>query len=196
MASLLHWWVNLVLHGHIPLQLFPHPFHYTISLQVNFICQHVRKNTMAMGGLQVIVFGDFYQLPPVPNAWTGDPANYCFQSKLWDIIIPHKIILQHVLRQDNEDFIRAISETARGCPSTVTVEFINHLNHNIPRETLLYSKRIDVAIANHERLLQMEGEIMSYNSSDNPTLSKRLRKSVDAPPHSVSQSWGPCSINS
>ena len=169
-ASLLHWWVKLVPRVHIPRQLFPYPFHYTISLQVNFICQHVRKNNMTMGGLQVIVFGDFYQSPLVPNAWTGDPANYCFQSKLWDRFIPHKITLHHVVRQDNEDFIRAISETSRGCPSTVTVEFINHLNHNMPWKTLLYSKRIDLDIANHKWLLQMEGEIMSYNSSDSLTL--------------------------
>ena len=153
----------------------------SMSLQVNVVCQHVRKNQRAMGGLQTIVFGDFYQLPPVPNAWTADPANYCFQSKLWPIIIPHKVILHEVVRQQNEEFIRAVSETARGCPSESTIHFINQLNQTRPRQTLLYSRRIDVQMANHDKLLQMEGELMTYTSSDNPNVSKKLRRSVDAP---------------
>ena len=35
------------------------------------------------GGLQVIVVGDFYQLPPVPNWYCSDPGDWAFNSQVW-----------------------------------------------------------------------------------------------------------------
>ena len=32
-----------------------------------------------MEDFQVAVLGDFYQLPPVPNAWNPDDAVFCFK---------------------------------------------------------------------------------------------------------------------
>lgn len=41
------------------------------------ILKKEKGNTLPMGGVQVIMSGDFYQLPPVKDKW-------CFQTKIWD----------------------------------------------------------------------------------------------------------------
>ena len=52
------------------------------------MCQSVRENNRPFGGLQVVALGDFFQLRPVPNRWTRDPGEYCFQAPAWRILLP------------------------------------------------------------------------------------------------------------
>ena len=47
---------------------------------VDEICRIVRKSSAAFGGMQVILSGDFYQLPPVPDMGHGDSGEFLFSS--------------------------------------------------------------------------------------------------------------------
>ena len=134
-----------------------------------------------MGGVQVIALGDFYQLKPVPNKWTGDPGNYCFLSNVWPFLFPHAVVLRNVHRQDNMEFITAISETARGCPSDATVEIIKALNEPRSHAAKLYARRMDVYISNHDSLKAVDGQLHTLKSLDNEHVSPKVRASVDAP---------------
>lgn len=49
---------------------------------IQYIAQNVRNSEYVFGGLQVLAFGDFLQLPPVPSVM--DNGEYSFQSALWD----------------------------------------------------------------------------------------------------------------
>jgi len=44
------------------------------------ICRIVRKGSAVFGGMQVILSGDFYQLPPVPDMGHGDSEEFLFSS--------------------------------------------------------------------------------------------------------------------
>lgn len=46
--------------------------------RLNGLLQKVRENDKPFGGVQVIAFGDFLQLPP-----EGEVPSYCFESKAW-----------------------------------------------------------------------------------------------------------------
>jgi hypothetical protein len=59
-------------------------------------------------------FGDFFQLPPVPNELIGDYGKFCFESKIWDTSFPHHIDLKTIYRQAEQDLIHAVSDLARG----------------------------------------------------------------------------------
>ena len=41
-------------------------------------------------------FGDFKQLPPVPDTMHLDPGDYCFQSEEFVKALPHRVILKQV----------------------------------------------------------------------------------------------------
>ena len=50
--------------------------------QLDCICRHLRRlENILIGGLQVVLVGDFRQLKPVPNVLSLDAGEYCFTSK-------------------------------------------------------------------------------------------------------------------
>jgi len=49
---------------------------------VDTICRTVRGNGEAFGGLQIILVGDFFQLPPI--AGRGEMSRFAFESNSWD----------------------------------------------------------------------------------------------------------------
>ena len=48
--------------------------------QLEFICRSLRDKEKVFGGIQLIFFGDFKQLKPVPNYLKYDAGDYCFNS--------------------------------------------------------------------------------------------------------------------
>ena len=82
---------------------------------LEYICRHTRKHKKYFGSLQVIVIGDFFQLPPVPDLLKGDKGQYCFLSeKFQNIFQKHFVVLTDVLRQTEVDFITCINEVSKG----------------------------------------------------------------------------------
>ena len=89
-------------------------------------------NDLPMEGIQTVVFEDFYQLPPVPNHFLGDSGNYASQFPIWPVLCPHKVVLTQLQRQNDRQLISTIHETARGCPTTETLQFLGTLSSEDP----------------------------------------------------------------
>ena len=65
------------------------------------IAQTMRKNPRPWGGIQLIVTGDFFQLPPVQK--NGGPSVcFCFDAKRWQETIDLSVNLTKVFRQKDE----------------------------------------------------------------------------------------------
>jgi ATP-dependent DNA helicase PIF1 len=69
---------------------------------VNEVCKLIRRNDRPFGGIQIILFGDFFQLPPV----NGD---FCFNSKAWTELKLTNVILKKVFRQSDEVFVNLLN---------------------------------------------------------------------------------------
>ena len=134
-----------------------------------------------MGGIQIIATGDFYLLSSVPNKWISDSGDYIFQSNLWVTLVPHKYILSEVQRQEEEEFINAISETARGAVSQQTVQLLTSLDDGRDRDIHLFARKLDVSLHNHSKLYSIPGEPRIYISEEGRGISTKMRKSVDVP---------------
>ena len=66
------------------------------------------------GGIQVILCGDFFQLPPVG---AGAESKFCFESPVWDELLGGKdgmIVLDKVFRQKDGPFVRILNDMRRG----------------------------------------------------------------------------------
>lgn len=68
------------------------------------------------GGVQVVFFGDLFQLPPVMDDAMSQIYRekydnpYFFQAEVFDCVKPKYIMLEKIYRQSNEDFIRLLQK--------------------------------------------------------------------------------------
>lgn len=61
------------------------------------IARIIRNNGRPFGGIQLVITGDFFQLPPVPDH--GKVAKFSFDAATWNTSIEHTIGLTQVFRQ-------------------------------------------------------------------------------------------------
>jgi len=71
---------------------------------INEVLQGVRENEAPFGGIQILLFGDFFQLPPV-----DDKRTYCFKSHTWQDLNLKTIILKDTKRQSEKELIDALN---------------------------------------------------------------------------------------
>lgn len=58
----------------------------------------IRNNGRPWGGIQLVITGDFFQLPPVPDGKAAQ-AKFAFEAATWSTSIDHTIGLTEVFRQ-------------------------------------------------------------------------------------------------
>lgn len=122
------------------------------------ICRHTRKHNKYFGSLQVIVIGDFFQLPPVPDLLKGDKGQYCFLSeKFQNIFQKHFVVLTDVLRQTEVDFITCINEVSKGTLlSEESLALLQRMKRPLPPgppPVRLCAKKIDCDVFNASKFL-------------------------------------------
>jgi ATP-dependent exoDNAse (exonuclease V) alpha subunit len=89
---------------------------------INELFKLIKSNLLPFGGIQVILVGDFHQLPPIRG-------NYCFTSAIWDELKLHNIILTDLIRQKDDLILQEILEELRiGTISDKTFETLKSLN--------------------------------------------------------------------
>ena len=82
---------------------------------VNWRLRQVRDNDEPFGGVQIIMFGDLYQLPPVVKKKEKKALNIYYQHPYFfcaDVFkrCPFRIVeLTHVFRQTDENFVRLLN---------------------------------------------------------------------------------------
>ena len=89
---------------------------------INMRLQQVMHNSSPFGGKQIILVGDFFQLPPVVKTETESDylnrefgGHYAFQTDLWQQADFHCVCLQKVQRQkDDETFMSILNDLRYG----------------------------------------------------------------------------------
>jgi ATP-dependent DNA helicase PIF1 len=59
----------------------------------------IRNNGRPWGGIQLVITGDFFQLPPVPDGDKKREMKFSFEAATWNTSIDHTIGLTEVFRQ-------------------------------------------------------------------------------------------------
>jgi ATP-dependent DNA helicase PIF1 len=134
--------------------------------KLHLIAQAIRYNQKFFGGIQLILVGDFSQLPPISK---NKKINYCFQSSLWENI-KHTIMLTTIIRQKNLDFQKCLQEVRINKCSEKTLELLNSrvgLEYNEKSDiipTTLFTTRENVSNMNNKNLLKLKQEIHKYQA--------------------------------
>lgn len=161
------------------------------------IARIIRCDQRPFGGLQLIVVGDFMQLPPVRIASEFENKNFCFQSDVWEAAGLNTgdgtVYLEMVVRQDDQEFVKYLNEVRVGILSP---GFQRQLQLCMPPfkpkptngiiPTKLYATNKQVDNENMQHLLALPGEAVVMVAQDKwkttpskPSMSPLFREGVE-----------------
>lgn len=152
---------------------------------INKILKYFKQNEAPFGGIQVVVSGDFFQLPPVTDTTEESRDKFCFMSDAWleaDFTICY---LTQQFRQTDNQLTEILNEIRAQKVSEKSIEALwNAQNNQLTGEvTKLFTHNVDVDEINREYFEALPGKSKSFKgvSKGNPKLKEVLTKSVLAP---------------
>jgi ATP-dependent DNA helicase PIF1 len=141
--------------------------------KLEYIARTVRKNDSPFGGIQLILTGDFLQLPPVSPSSTGEnrDALRAFQADSWSRCVQEYICLRTVFRQNDREFIVALAKIRLGCIDEDTTKLLTTLTRELsPQDegepVNLYATKARADMYNNGRLEKLSGETYTYTADD------------------------------
>lgn len=133
------------------------------------VARIIRNNGRPFGGIQLVVTGDFFQLPPVPEK--NSVAKFAFDAATWNTCIQHTILLTHVFRQKDPTFANMLNEMRLGNLSQNSIAEFKKLQRPLQftddvDATELFPTRGEVDMANNTRMHRLSGQVMTYQATD------------------------------
>jgi ATP-dependent DNA helicase PIF1 len=135
--------------------------------KLNELAKKIRSNKKPFGGMQVLLVGDFYQLPPVNRS--DEPTKFAFEAVAWKELITSSIELTIIQRQKDEVFQRVLKEARVGGLSKESCKLLSGYQGREWREqkikpTLLFPRRAEVDMINDTNLRALTGRRYSYKA--------------------------------
>lgn len=152
-------------------------FHSYRLDMVNQICKMARQDPRPFGGLQVILCGDFFQLPPI-NEKEFEGSNFAYKSDAWEELDVTVCYLDEQHRQLDDSFLKVLNDIRSQDVSEYTFEKLaDRLNkrlaeHMIP--TKLYTHNADVDGINNFELEKIDKPVHQY-----PMITRGKKELVD-----------------
>ena len=154
---------------------------------IDEICRLVRKEPdIPFGGIQLIMSGDFFQLPPI-NRGDSRAGSFVVNSNVWQELDPVICYLQEQHRQDDEQLIEILNAMRSGGIRRHHAEVLLARTEVHPDEfeklTELHTVNIDVDSMNEAKLTELDGDEVSYEQTTTGSESyvENLQRSVLAP---------------
>ena len=149
---------------------------------VEAVCREVKQCPEPFGGLQVVLVGDFFQLPPISKI-----INFAYQSSVWERANPLVCYLTEQYRQDDNNFLAVLAAIRGQTFNDSHRRYIaarkitaNQAPDGVPK---LYSHNIDVDRVNSELLAKLPSQARTFNmeSSGAGKLIAALKKGCLSP---------------
>lgn len=140
--------------------------------KLNAVATSVRASLAVFGGLQVILVGDFHQLPPVYKRDDSDAPpekEFAFEAQTWKDLNLHTIQLTEIVRQSDPLFQQLLMEARSGKLSDISYRVLQQrLSAKWDtlkiKPTLLFSRRAEVEMINEANLKALKGPKFSYEA--------------------------------
>lgn len=154
---------------------------------VDQVCREVRESDEPFGGIQLIMSGDFFQLPPI-NREDSLRGGFVVGSKVWQEIDPVIIYLDEQFRQkEGDDLLDILTSMRSGDLRRRHAELLLGRADAVPPVgmvlTELHTVNVDVDRVNEVQLARLDGDelIYSQHSTGSQNYVESLQRSVLAP---------------
>ena len=154
---------------------------------VDEVCRLVRKEPdIPFGGIQIIMSGDFFQLPPI-NRGDSRAGSFVVNSDVWQELDPVICYLEEQHRQDDETLIGILNAIRAGDVRRHHAETLLARTEVFPDDleqlTELHTVNIDVDSMNEAKLRELDEDEISYeqSSTGSENYVETLQRSVLAP---------------
>ncbi len=150
----------------------------------NAVCKRVKGNKLAFGGLQVVLCGDFFQLPPVTR---GGEASFIYGTDAWEELGLNVLYLSEQHRQTDDSLVDILTAVRAG---EIEADHFEHLQARLNAElhtdvipTRLHTHNVNVDRVNAVELEKLAGKAHAFEmvTSGNEKLVDPLRNSCLAP---------------
>ncbi|MDO8522801.1 MAG: PIF1 family DEAD/DEAH box helicase [bacterium] len=164
---------------------------------IDAVCREIKQNSAPFGGLQVVLVGDFFQLPPIVKGdrekgeqtifVDNSEPRFAYDSEAWkrSKLVVCYLTEQH--RQDDSKYLALLSAVRK---NTFSSEHLSHIKTRIitgdraptgiPK---LFAHNIDVNRVNDEILSKLPGkaEVFAMSSSGHEVLVGALKRGCLSP---------------
>lgn len=132
---------------------------------VDTIARYVLERDEAFGGMQVVLCGDFFQLPPVSSASSAE-KQFAFEADAWQAGNFHVCYLHEQHRQGNDPLLTVLNDIRSGTAGEHTKVPLRTRYKKEPqgavKATKLYSRNINVDVINERELAMLKGEEKTF----------------------------------
>ena len=147
--------------------------------KLNYVAKGIRKSNEVFGGLQVILVGDFFQLPPI---YREGETFFAFESPVWNELNLKTIELTEIIRQDDPIFHKVLKEARVGNLTKNSIEILkgrilDEWTKLKIRPTLLFSRRAEVEMINERNLKALKTTSQVFEAKTILTASLELHMS-------------------
>jgi ATP-dependent DNA helicase PIF1 len=145
------------------------------------ILRAFKKNNIPFGGVQTILSGDFFQLPPISKI--PKDKRFAWQSPSWKELELKTCYLQEKFRQDDNVLISILDEIRSGSVSSNSYDILNSRHHKDLdidfTPTKLYTHNIDVDRINSDELnkVNQPSYVFKYKSEGTAKNIEKIFKS-------------------
>lgn len=130
---------------------------------VDKLAKVIRRNTLPFGGIQLVMCGDFFQLPPITKFSNGMTRDFAFYSESWKKINPVICYLTRNYRQEDDSLNSILHAIRNGEVEDGVYDTLRDALENPPTDfddlphTKLYTHNADVDDINHKNYKLLTG---------------------------------------
>ncbi|MGB8815765.1 MAG: AAA family ATPase [Minisyncoccia bacterium] len=153
---------------------------------VDNVARRLRRVNAPFGGMQVILCGDFFQLPPVSRMGERE-SHFSYKSSAWKDLNMRICYLDEQHRQKDQNFLKVLNDIRGNCVSEDTLlilrERYNKKTIQNIEPTRLHTHNINVDSINEAELAKISGQTFVFNMEEKgrKPLLDSLKKSCLAP---------------
>ena len=158
--------------------------HFRLDM-VDKVCKMFKESTAPFGGMQVILVGDFFQLPPIARG--GERAHFVHKSNVWNTMGLKVCYLDEQYRHEDDTLLNLLNDIRADNTGEHTLEPLRERYkknvEKVEKPTKLYTHNIDVDKINERELDKLPGNnrVFEMRGHGARALQDTLKRSCLAP---------------